>query len=88
MHTVMDPCCKLCQASLLLPSQQLVPFPPVVQLEAKKKVLSDVSQVDDMYDMLAAYEQKVRVCACSCVCVRWFAWLLYVQSEERSLSAL
>jgi dynein heavy chain len=29
------------------------------QVEAKKPVLSAVSQVDDMYDMLAAYEQKV-----------------------------
>lgn len=30
------------------------------QLESKKAALSAASQVDDMYDMLAAYEQKVR----------------------------
>jgi dynein heavy chain len=37
------------------------------QVEAKKSVLSAVSQVDDMYDMLAAYEQKVRsVLHCCC----------------------
>ncbi len=29
------------------------------QVEQKKQVLSGASGVDDMYDMLAAYEQKV-----------------------------
>ena len=29
------------------------------QVDEKKKVLSAASGVDDMYDMLAAYEQKV-----------------------------
>lgn len=28
------------------------------QVEAKKQVLAAAGQVDDMYDMLAAYEQK------------------------------
>lgn len=29
------------------------------QVESKKHVLAAAAQVDDMYDMLAAYEQKV-----------------------------
>ncbi len=29
------------------------------QVDAKRAVLQAASQVDDMYDMLAAYEQKV-----------------------------
>ena len=32
------------------------------QVEGKKGVLAAGNQVDDMYDMLAAYEQKVRGC--------------------------
>ena len=30
------------------------------QVESKKQVLASAAQVDDMYDMLAAYEKKVR----------------------------
>jgi hypothetical protein len=30
------------------------------QVESKKSVLAAAGQVDDMYDMLAAYEQKAR----------------------------
>ena len=43
------------------------------QVDEKKKVLAAASNVDDMYDMLAAYEQKVCVFMfvpnCLCVCV-------------------
>ena len=30
------------------------------QVDNKRAVLATANQVDDMYDMLAAYEQKVR----------------------------
>ena len=38
------------------------------QVDEKKKVLAAASNVDDMYDMLAAYEHKV--CVNVCVFVR------------------
>lgn len=45
------------------------------QVESKKAVLAAAAQVDDMYDMLAAYEQKVGVTRAPVRCV------LYVQQR-------
>jgi hypothetical protein len=38
------------------------------QVADKKTVLAHATQVDDMYDMLAAYEQKTNTADQVCVC--------------------